>query len=763
MQLLTTNVGFENDNAINKMINDLHETISLLNRLHIDTKSIIEIQSELNVLNLFSNRQIVSIAGLQSVGKTSLIKRFLDFPEDLLLSEVGVGEKRPVLISADDKLNDMAYYCVKSIKASNGYNEVKEEKITKNELNQGVQNPPIDVLWYEIKMPRNAKIGSLTLALLPGFERNKQSDSQKFLDLFLNCSTGMILVLNHMRLAQASQHQLLDRVSKAYKEKVPGFVLTFASELDDEKKATITNNLTEQFQIDDKSQIIFSDISDASISDKLEKLIKQNSQYSIDSANLHTNKQLIIGEQLALELMKVENGLKAKHISEEENDTYRFDKRQFNRFKDEYIKLVRETLEQQMQQHVELCQQKVKQSLNNDNATIGSKFKAFFKNELTYKEVHELKEWIRNIYTTDDPYKTNHLLINSIGIATEGYLNKRINVVMAKIEQNQHKLETVNEPVQKITTATSEFGSFDNILFGKNHEPAILESSYDFGNFDELLLATVTKGNEITTIVNSNTEKEQSSKPINKIDFAVNHTLSAVDNYFNIKKDHFNSLSDAELQIIPAIAGSIAQQAIATKTAMDRKDIEYTNLMNIKVFNEQLNGIDGIKNEINNLSMDMNHIVKGAVLFFGVDALDGTFNSFGAITGALEALGLAAGTATTVAVGGVAGIAAAIAIKKGGDKLEKYKFERDQYAQNLLKVTGEFQVEATVQSIEKVFDDIDYQLDMANSYRKNEHSNLTVYNELQIRISRLKKECGILRELAYRNETFINKILPTTI
>jgi len=762
MNLLPTTVSFDNDNAINKMNKDLHETIALLDRLGVDTNGLKVIQNELYVLNLFSNRQIVSIAGLQSVGKTSLIKRFLNFPEDLLLSEVGVGEKRPVLISADDQVTKIEFYRVKSVQTANGYSEIIEEEITKSELNAGVQNSSLDAMWYEIKMPRNEKLGELTLALLPGFERNKQSDSQKFLELFLNCSTGMILVLNHMRLAQASQHDLLDKVSKAYKDKVPGFVLTFAKELDDDQKMSITNNLVAQFEIEDKDQIVFSDIEDETVVAKLEKLIKQNSQYSMNSANLHLLQQHIIGEQLALQLMKVENSLIAKHMNEQDQAAYRFDKRQFTKYKEEYMKNVREALQAQISQHVEKSIDDVKDTLKDEKDSIGTKFKAFFKNELTYTEVQELKEWIKNLYTTEEPYKTNHMLIDSIGVATESYLNKRIHVITKSIEKNQQKIEGKQTVLHSNhAESSSEFGSFDFVLQegnGINQATNTGEAS-DFGSFNNLFMTTQNED----TIANpvQQTAKARQNPNSEKIDFAVGHTLTAVGHYLNIDKDHFNSLGDPELQILPAIAGSIAQQAIATRTLMDRKEIG--ELTSIDVFNKKLNGVEGIKNEINNLSMDMNHVVKGAAVFFGIDALDGTFNSFGAVTGALEALGLAAGAATTVAASGVVGIAAAIAVKKGGDKLEKYKFEREQYAVNLLRVSGEFQVEATMQSIEKVFDDIDYQLEMATSYRKNEHSHLPVYSELQIRMSRLKKECGILRELAYRNESFIGKISATTV
>lgn len=729
-------INFENEHTVFKMNEQLHETIAILKRLNIDTDELEKIQSQLYVLNLFANRQIVSIAGLQSVGKTSLVKRLLHLPEDLLESEVGVGEKRPVLISADATITEATYECVRTRKNEKGFIEIYTQSLTKEALTDGTQHPDNDMLWFEIKVPQTEKIGKLTLALLPGFERNKKSDSQQFLDLFLSCSTGMILVLNHIKLANASQHALLEKVSKNYKDKSPGFVLTFANEIDEETRKTISGNLMKQFDIDNDDQIVFSDVSDETVPAKLEKLIKQHSQYALNSESLHIHQQSLIGEKLSMALLKVEQMLQSQYLQEQDGEQFRYEERLFTSFKEKYLNTTREILKAKMDAHIEACNQQVTKSLENEQDSIGKKFKSFFKNDLTYKEVQALKKWVGDIYTTEDASTTTHLLVDAIGMSSERYLN-------------QHLIK----PTTTRTLSQPQNGKFSiNMNKPKND---IIEQSNDVNQTFKMSLVTNNA---------SQTDAQQAAPA--SADYhamAINETLETLEEFMSPKKDDIVTLAEKELKVLPAIAGGLVQQAMSTKAYMDRHNL--STISELQDFNER-NGVDGVeflKQEVSQLSTDMDQLVKGAAIFFGIDSLDGTFNSFEAITGSLSALGISTGAATGIAIGGVGAIAAALAIKKGGEKLEKYKFQRDQYAKNLIQLSGEYQVESTMQALEKVFEDMESKLNAAQSNYEQAHSHLPIYNEAKIRVRRLQKQCGTLRELAYRNETFIGKLSATTL
>jgi len=706
MKTLENSIEFSSDLTINKMVKDLHELIAKLNRVNVDTESIETIFNNLNVLNLFSKRHIITIAGLQSVGKTYLIKQVLGLPEDLLLSEVGVGEKRPVLISANANFDKMQYYCTKSIRNASGSFDVITTTISKEELNIGVQNPSSDMLWFEIVLPTDKQIGHLTLALLPGFERSTQSDSQKFLDIFLNCSTGMILVLNHMRLAQMDQDLLLQKVSNTYKDKIPGFVLTHASELSEEKKQTISDNLLEKFSIEDNSQIVFSDKDIESVPTEVERLIKQNNQFTYDSLSLHHKKLLLIGQELFQELSKIEKVIEAKYDADDDSQQLRVIQKEFINHRGQYIKDLKKTLDHMMGQHVSNCIQLVDKDLGNENHNPWQKFKSAFKNDLTFKEKQDILNWIKNIYTTEEPLKIDRMMIQTIDRTTRSKANK-------------YKLTTVKPALQLQQSKTASSQMSLSFLQPKDNK--------------------------------NNTVKQDDMEFLNE---EIERTLEVVKLYLNPAITDVR-LSDNELRYMPIIAGSIAQQVIASKEIINQYEISENEMNNYDLLKAKMGNIDPLKNEVDNLVLDMKHMVAGTAVFFGIDAIDGEFNAFGAIVGALEGLGLATGVATGVAAGGIAALAAGIAIKKGSEKIEKYKFERQDYARNVLTAAGNYQVESAMELMNEIMDEMEDKLVLAYQSRRQSKANLSVYEEIDSRISRLKNECGKLREVAFRNAAFI--------
>ncbi|AIY04500.1 hypothetical protein Plano_0535 [Planococcus sp. PAMC 21323] len=720
MKTMGNSIEFSSDLTINKMVKDLHELIAKLNRVNIDTESIESIFNNLNVLNLFSKRHIISIAGLQSVGKTYLIKQVLGLPEDLLLSEVGVGEKRPVLISANANLDKMQYCCTKSIRNASGSFDVVTSSITKEELNIGVQNPSSDMLWFEIILPTDKQLGHLTLALLPGFERSSQSDSQKFLDIFLNCSTGIILVLNHMRLAQMDQDILLQKVSSTYKDKIPGFVLTHASELSEEKKKKISENLLEKFSIEDNSQIVFSDKDMASVPTEVERLIKQNSQFTFESLSLHHKKLLLIGQDLFQELSKIEKIIEVKYDIDDDSDQLRVIQKEFINHRKQYLKDLKKNMDREMKHHVNRSIGLVNKDLENENPNLWKKFKSAFKNDLSFKERQEILRGINVIYATKDPLKIDHMMIQTIDQTT-------------KIKANKYE-STTAKPITQLQQSQTDSSQISlSFLQSKNKEEPSL------------------RNNSNSTQTKDNTSKQDDTEFLNR---EIEHTLQVVKSYLNPAITDVK-LSNNDLRYMPIIAGAIAQQVIVSKKIINQHEISESEMNNYDSLKTKTGSIDPFKNEVNNLALDMKHMVAGTTVFFGIDAIDGEFNAFGAIVATLKGLGLATGAATGVAGIGIAAFASALAIKKGSEKIEKYKFERQDYASNVLTAAGNYQVESMLELMNEIMDEMEDKLVLAYQSRRQSKVNLSVYEEIDSRISRLKYECGKLREEAFRNAAFI--------
>lgn len=697
-------IDFKQEFTMQTMLHELHELIAKANRLNLDTTTIEGVYKELNVLNLFSNRHIVSVAGLQSAGKTLVVKRTLDLPDDLLLSEVGVGEKRPVLLSSDATATTIAYRMTRTVKTATGSFELRDEPITKEALNTGIQNPSADMLWFEIVLPKNDVLGHLTLALLPGFERSTRSDSQKFLDIFLKCSTGMILVLNHARLAQMDQEMLLQQVATTYKDKSPGFVLTHASELTEDKKATILQNLFQKFSMADESQVILADTDIDNVPQEMERLLKSNSQFTHDSLQLHQKKMMTIGETLARELVKIEHALIAQSDRKNDQRELRTMQRSFDEARDQYIHELDQTLKTRLEAHVKRCIAEVTETIKQEKHTLWDKARASFKKDMTYNERQELLESIQRVYTTENPRVLDILMMESIETITR----KRLSL---------HK--PYLSPLKQVETAPSK----PALSFMEPQANELVPHPH------ELEVAATT----------TDTMQEGFSETLTEVDRYLNPTILNV------------SLGGRHTQQLPVIAGAVVQHLVLTKGKEGDTNLVVDGIEEYDTLKAKIGDMEGFHQEYSGLVLDANRMVTGTAIFFGVDALDGNFNSFGALAGALEALGLAAGMATGVAAAGVGGVVGLLAIKRGSEKIEKFKFERHDYAKQVLEATADYQRESTIALVNNIMDEMRAKLMYAYYARRQDDVNLGLYEEVEVRVNRLKNECGKLREEAFRN------------
>ena len=57
------------------------------------------IYRKLTISEILFEKYIISISGLQGVGKTTLVKQIYSIPDDLLPENIGRGEQLPVLIT----------------------------------------------------------------------------------------------------------------------------------------------------------------------------------------------------------------------------------------------------------------------------------------------------------------------------------------------------------------------------------------------------------------------------------------------------------------------------------------------------------------------------------------------------------------------------------------------------------------------------------------------------------------------------------------
>lgn len=668
--------GITVENAISNLSKDLYELISLSHRMEYNPKNLMNLLSEVTVLKMVYDNNIISVSGLQSTGKTTLVKRALKLPENILKANVGVGEKRPVIISENPDQFEKDYIYKKHYIENANEIKIQEKNIDVSEFNQDVENPNEEDLWFEILLPQNkeSNLKNMKIALLPGIERDEESNSQKFLKTFINCSTGIILTVNHDRMAMKNQSDLIDFISDKYKSKFPGFVVTYSNTLTEETKKSLFKTLKDKFDIKDNRQIITTDTDDEDITDKFLQLIYENSYYTTQSEKMgydqiqkftyKLNDEISILEEIYKETYDLDNEIELSNLG-------RWIKKERNR----YFKKFKSNIENNVNEYINECIKIANDEIKKEKkATVSEAFFSYFKQDLTFKEKEELKDWVIKIYQ-------------------EGNLkSNRVNII--------NSIESINSNV--------------------------IENNYRLIKED---------GNDIIPVEEKNNKNGKLAFYNNKL----NEDLERFNLYLNPQNSDIH-LTSKDIKIIPVIAGTFIQRLFEVVL---RNDGETS-----KVSEESLKNINFEKKD---LLVDSKNLNKSLVVFFGIDAIDGSLDTVKAMGEVMSFIGISSAKAVPAALAVITALSAGNLILKGSRKIEKYKFQRAEYAENVLRASGEVQIKQLESIYNNFMDEIEEKL--LDAFERNNFSVEENESSLQIysRIKRVKNQIGILREVSFRN------------
>ncbi|MCD8873885.1 hypothetical protein K2V74_06000 [Mammaliicoccus sciuri] len=668
--------GITVENAISNLSKDLYELISLSHRMEYNPKNLMNLLSEVTVLKMVYDNNIISVSGLQSTGKTTLVKRALKLPEDILKVNVGVGEKRPVIISENTDQFENDYIYKKHYIENANEVKIQEKYIDVSEFNEDVENPSEEDLWFEILLPQNneSNLKNMKIALLPGIERDEESNSQKFLKTFINCSTGIILTVNHDRMATKNQSDLIDFISDKYKSKFPGFVVTYSNTLTEETKKRLFKTLKDKFDIKDNRQIITTDTDDEEITDKFLQLIYENSYYTTQSEKMgyeqiqkftyKLSDEISILEEIYKETYDLDNEIELSNLG-------RWIKKERNR----YFKTFKTNIENNVNEYINKCIKIANDEIKKEKkATVSEAFLSYFKQDLTFKEKEELKDWVTKIYQ-------------------EGNLKSfRVNII--------NSIESINRKV--------------------------IRNSYRLTNED---------GNDIIPIEEKNSKNGKLTFYNNKL----NEDLERFNLYLKQQNSDIH-LTSKDIKIIPVIAGTFIQRLFEVVLMNDSE--------NSKVSEESLKNINFEKKD---LLVDSKNLTKGLVVFFGIDAIDGSLDTVKALAEVMSFIGISAAKAVPAALVVITALSTGNLILKGSRKIEKYKFQRAEYAENVLRASGEVQIKQLESIYNNFMDEIEEKL--LDAFERNNFSVEENESSLQIysRIKRVKNQIGVLREVSFRN------------
>jgi hypothetical protein len=712
-------LGTSPGTLIDLMRNSLNEIIAKsfrlkqskeLDRILGDLK---DLYFKLNMAKLTNDKTILSVTGLQGVGKTKIIRDLYQLDDSLLPSDGGRGEVLPVLFTETAGVVAPTYYVRRAIKENdNGLYQLKDIEINLEELNEIAADCDKDDLWLEVRLPHKYFNTEISIALLPGFENDKNQFSQKYLDTFLTLSTSVLLVFNHKKLAQMNQQLLLERVASDYRESAPIFALSFAEELNTQQRADLKENIEKKFDISEheSDRIVFTGTSDDLI-DFPNKIINAIYNYSLTNASGYTMQMRIL-ESITNEIRSLstefENELNAIKTNTRLNQLEQqkesevvglYEIREaFREFRSKVTGDVRKEVNKTLTFHAHHCADEMNDFLETERHNAWDKFKSAFNKNIKFEERRKFQRQVRNIWNGDHEIESERRLIKSL----DSFVSSEVNSL--KPLQNTTKIEA---PVKS------------NPLLHK-----VLVS-----------------------------EKKNSEEDKNKV---IETALTNIDRYMNPANndDLTINLTKRDLKVLPLIAIGIAQEIVAASLILDTDKFDQLD-SNVK--QEILNKSNSLVSEFKELTLSTSTVVKGAAIFFGIDAMDGTVNTFGALTGILTSLGMSSAVATPVGLLVVGTIGSALAIRKGSERIEKYKFERSKVSEEIFKSFANVQEESVIATINNILDKMEEKLIDTYHLRRGTDKNFGLLDELDNRLNRLQNLCSEMQELAFRNESYIYK------
>ncbi|MEV5114459.1 hypothetical protein [Peribacillus frigoritolerans] len=659
-----------------------------------------EIFVKVNMAKLMQDRRIVSITGLQGVGKTKLVRDLYELDDAILPSTPGVGEIIPVLFTEKKGITQPAYFVRKAMpNEESGLYELIDTEITLEELNAKSRDFEANELWLEVLVPQKYFNTEISLALLPGFERNKREKSQKFLELFLKLSASAVLVMNHKKLAQKPQQVLLDKVSRTYKESAPIFVLSFAEELDEEKRQTLRESICTKFDVlpEEQDRITFTGITEE-FKGASEQVVNTIIKFNITNV-AGNQKQLEMLTELSTALngiiQELEEELKHIELSQkrqltEFNSSNSINiqeiKEKFKEYRKYVIAKANSEIEKALTSHASSCSDQMDKKIRAEESGIWQKFKASLMKDMTFEQRLQLKEDLLNIWHGENNYGAEKKVIYSL----ENY-----------VKDATYKLETSNKQLEL------------------------------------------------------NVPRESSEELVSSNDI-ITTSLANIERYLNPKNQDIN-ISPRDLEVLPIVAVGIAQEMLVASLVLEneayRKSSEQLDEKLLKDISVEAGKIT---KDIKDLTLSTSNVIKGTAVFFGIDALDGTFNSFGALTGILTSLRVSPAVATPLGLAIVGAIGTGLAVNQGAQRIEKYKFERSVFTRETFNTIASIQKESSVTMIENILDEMEQKLMDAYHMRRGTNEAFGLYEELENRLHRLQLTCGKLQELAFRNAPYIN-------
>lgn len=192
-----------------------------------DIDALDALSRKMEVSALVQQREVIAVAGMQGVGKTTFIKNLYGLPDEVLRISSERGEVVPVFVTEKGSL-EQGQYTARIVSSVDGKFESEDIEIT--EIAEKSRRPG-DVAYIELFVPYtcfNRDNGGFVL--LPGFEKNIQRgfdrEYNSLMEYTLHFAKAVILVVDDTVIANEEIDSLLDMLGKNFNPRNCIFVIS---------------------------------------------------------------------------------------------------------------------------------------------------------------------------------------------------------------------------------------------------------------------------------------------------------------------------------------------------------------------------------------------------------------------------------------------------------------------------------------------------------------------------------------------------------
>lgn len=227
--------------SLNKELLNLRKHTATYDTKKINGKDIGIIGSAINKIlkktkmaQLLSEKYTIAISGLQGVGKSTLMKKFYDLPDNILPENLGRGEKLPIYICENNQ--EIITTTVTSILNNESDEfEFEQNALSTDKFNSRASNPNIEDVLLTITVPyKHFHTNDFGFLLLPGIENDNNNYWQEFIEHSLKCSSTSIFVFNESSFNREKNNEIHNLILNKFSSIKPLYVLSGCDKVGDQ-------------------------------------------------------------------------------------------------------------------------------------------------------------------------------------------------------------------------------------------------------------------------------------------------------------------------------------------------------------------------------------------------------------------------------------------------------------------------------------------------------------------------------------------------